>query len=94
MIKHLILCSALMSAPLFVHAGEAPQAAAEQMPVNINTANAEQIAAQLKGVGLSKAKAIVAYREQNGPFTDLAQLAEVKGIGKKTLEQNSGRLQL
>ncbi|WP_417345569.1 ComEA family DNA-binding protein [Ferrimonas sp.] len=94
MIKHLILCSALMSAPLFTFAEEPTQAAEQQMQININTADAEQIAAQMKGVGLSKAKAIVAYREQNGPFTDLAQLTEVKGIGEKTLEQNSGRLQL
>lgn len=94
MIKHLILCSALMSAPLFTLAEEPTPLAVEQMRINVNTANAEQIAAQMKGVGLNKAKAIVAYREQHGPFTDLAQLTEVKGIGQKILEQNSGRLQL
>ena len=56
--------------------------------VNINTADAEKIADELKGIGLSKATAIVAYREQNGPFESIEQLTEVKGIGLKTVEKN------
>ena len=36
--------------------------------VNVNKADAAQIAEELKGIGLSKATAIVAYRTQNGPF--------------------------
>ena len=62
--------------------------------VNINRASAETIAATLKGVGLQKAKALVAWRQQNGKFTHLEQLLEVKGIGKKTLELNKGRIKL
>ena len=56
--------------------------------VNVNTADAEKIAEELKGVGISKAIAIVAYREQNGPFKTVEQLTEVKGIGLKTVEKN------
>ena len=32
-------------------------------PVNVNTADAETISAELKGIGLSKARAIVEYRQ-------------------------------
>ncbi len=56
--------------------------------VNINKADAEKIAKELKGIGLSKATAIVAYRTQNGPFKTVEQLTEVKGIGLKTVEKN------
>ena len=37
-------------------------------PVDVNTADAETISAELKGVGLAKAKAIVEYRAKHGPF--------------------------
>jgi len=56
--------------------------------VNVNKAEAAEIAEELKGIGLSKATAIVAYRDQNGPFETLEQLTEVKGIGLKTVEKN------
>ena len=61
-------------------------AAAEQ--VNINTASAEEIAAALNGVGLSKAQMIVDYREQNGPFAHIDELVNVKGIGLRTVDKN------
>lgn len=57
-------------------------------PVNINTADAETIAAELKGVGLSKAKAIVEYRKKHGPFRNPGDLSLVKGIGERTVEIN------
>jgi competence protein ComEA len=57
-------------------------------PVNVNTATAEEIAESLKGIGLSKAQAIVAYREANGAFTHVDELVNVKGIGIRTLDQN------
>ncbi len=56
--------------------------------VNINTADADKIASELKGIGLSKATAIVAYRAKNGPFETVEQLTKVKGIGLKTVEKN------
>lgn len=62
--------------------------------VNVNTADAEQIAKELKGIGISKATAIVAYRKQNGPFKTVEQLTEVKGIGLKTVEKNRAEILL
>ncbi|RDS85497.1 ComEA family DNA-binding protein [Dyella psychrodurans] len=57
-------------------------------PVNINTADAATIANALDGIGLAKAKAIVAYRDEHGPFKNVDDLSQVKGIGKATLERN------
>lgn len=56
--------------------------------LNINTANTEQIAAALKGVGMSKAEAIVEYREANGAFQHIDELVNVKGIGVRTVDLN------
>ena len=55
-------------------------------PVNVNTADAETISAELKGIGLSKAQAIVEYRSKHGPFKSADDLALVNGIGEKTLD--------
>lgn len=57
-------------------------------PVNINTADAQTLAAELNGIGAAKAEAIVAYRKANGPFKRLEDLVRVKGVGAKTLEKN------
>jgi len=65
-------------APLLAIAGE----------VNINVADAETIAAELKGIGLSKARAIVEYREKHGAFRSVDDLTQVKGIGVRTVEAN------
>ena len=61
-------------------------------PVDINKADASTIAAELNGVGTSKAVAIVAYREANGPFRHIEDLSNVKGIGIKTVEKNRSNL--
>jgi competence protein ComEA len=57
-------------------------------PVNVNTADAETISAELQGVGITKAIAIVEYRKANGPFKTADDLAHVKGIGDRTVEIN------
>ena len=62
--------------------------------VNINTADAETLAETLKGVGLSRAEAIVRYREEHGDFVDAYELANVKGIGERTVEINEARIKL
>lgn len=59
-------------------------------PVNVNTADAETIAAELQGVGLAKARAIVEYRETHGPFESPEDLSLVSGIGERTVEINRG----
>lgn len=63
---------------------------AEQL--DINSANAEQLSHSLKGVGPQKAVAIVQYREQNGPFKTINDLANVKGIGEKVVADNRSRI--
>ncbi|MFC1777909.1 ComEA family DNA-binding protein [Pseudomonadota bacterium] len=57
-------------------------------PVNVNAATAEEIAESLKGVGLSKAEAIVNYRSENGPYKHMDELVNVKGIGIRTVDIN------
>ena len=63
-------------------------------PFNINIASAEEIAGGLKGIGLKKAHAIVEWRENNGKFTSIEQLSEVKGIGEKTVMLNKSKISL
>ena len=57
-------------------------------PLNINTASVEQLSTTLTGIGHAKAEAIVAYREQHGPFKAVDELIQVKGIGKATVSKN------
>jgi competence protein ComEA len=57
-------------------------------PVNVNSASAEEIAEALKGVGLSKAEAIVNYRNEYGQFKHVDELVNVKGIGIRTVDIN------
>ncbi|MEA9390808.1 ComEA family DNA-binding protein [Acerihabitans sp. TG2] len=62
--------------------------------VNVNSATADELVDGLKGIGPKKAQAIIAYRDKNGPFTNIDQLKEVKGIGPATLARNKDRLEL
>jgi len=70
-----LLVILLACAPLWAFAG----------PVDVNTADAETISAELKGIGMSKAKAIVEYRSKHGPFKSADDLSLVKGIGEATV---------
>ena len=56
-------------------------------PIDVNTANAEQLT-RLQGVGPAKAEAIIAYRDRHGPFVAVGELTQVRGLGPKFLEQN------
>src|SRR5688572_9999919 len=84
-LKNLIptLAAFLLLAPL-VHAD----------PVNVNTADATALAKALNGVGPAKAKAIVSYREKNGPFKTVDQLAMVEGITQKLIDKNRADIRL
>ena len=54
-------------------------------PVNINTADADTLAA-LPGIGRVLAERIVAYRRQNGSFRAIEEITKVEGIGEKKAE--------
>jgi len=95
----------LASFALFTQAAPGPKTqpgsaqVAEQAPiqaskVNLNTADEAVLQRELFGVGAAKAKAIVAYRAENGPFASVDELLEVKGIGRAILERNLDKLEV
>jgi len=59
--------------------------------VNINKASIEELMA-LSGIGESKAKAIVSYREENGDFNNIDELKNVSGIGESLFEKIKGSI--
>lgn len=72
----------------------APVAVTQTAAINLNSADVETLTRELKGIGETKAKAIVEYREAHGPFGSVDELLEVKGIGAATLEKNRANLSL
>ncbi|MGD7053617.1 helix-hairpin-helix domain-containing protein [Sutcliffiella horikoshii] len=54
--------------------------------VNINTASVDELTS-LTGIGPSKAKAIVDYRNENGLFKKEEDIMQVTGIGQKSFEK-------
>ncbi|MDD9863918.1 MAG: ComEA family DNA-binding protein [Gammaproteobacteria bacterium] len=97
-----ILLASLLLLPLLAGAAETtpettpemapemtPETASETIPatVNINTADAATLAL-IKGIGQAKARAIVSYREENGEFKSIDELADVRGIGPVIIEKN------
>ncbi len=69
------------------------QSAGQHQSININTSSIEQLVL-LKGIGESKAKAIVEYRESNGKFKKIDELVNVKGVGTQLVEKNRAVLSL
>ena len=69
----------------------APGQKAGAAKVNVNTAGAEELQT-LPGVGPATAKAIVAWREENGRFRSVDDLLDVSGIGKATLAKFRDRV--
>ncbi len=54
--------------------------------ININTASLEQLMT-LSGIGESKAKSIISYREENGNFNEIEDITKVSGIGQALYEK-------
>jgi len=59
--------------------------------ININTASETQLT-QLDGIGAKKAQQIILYRRMIAPFATADDLANVKGIGKATVDKNRHRI--
>ncbi len=66
--------------------GTVPTEQEEITKININNADIENLM-KLPGIGNTKAKAIMDYRENIGEFKSLNELIKVKGIGEKTFEK-------
>ena len=62
--------------------------------VSLNSADADTLAKNLVGIGPAKAEAIIEWRNNNGRFTSIEQLLEIKGIGEATLNKNRARVTL
>ncbi len=56
--------------------------------ININTADKETLMTSIKGVGEKRAEAIIDYRQQNGPFQSVDDLAKISGIGQTIVDDN------
>ncbi len=59
--------------------------------ININTASEAELT-QLDGIGAKKAQQIILYRQMIAPFATADDLANVKGIGKATVDKNRHRI--
>ena len=84
----------LLASTPAVSLAQEPQKSDVVQQVNINMADEQIIADVLVGVGAAKAKAIVQFREEHGPFTSIDQLLDVNGIGESTLTTNRDRIQV
>ncbi len=80
--RHLMACAVLLVAGV-VFAGE---------PVNVKTADAETLATAINGVGINKARDIISYRQKNGPFETVDEIAQVSGIGMQTVDRSRANL--
>ncbi len=86
-----VLLAALLWYPPLWQTGAYPAAGLpfaslnEDGTVNVNTAAVSELAL-LPGIGPAKAEAIVAHREESGPFAAAEDLLAVPGIGPKILE--------
>jgi competence protein ComEA len=60
--------------------------------VLINSASAEEIAKNLKGIGVAIAQRIVLRRQQQGPYQNFDQLKAVSGVGVAKIEANRDKI--
>jgi competence protein ComEA len=81
-LRHLVAAVALLITGA-VMAGE---------PIDINSADATTLATAISGVGAKRAKAIILYRKEHGPFTSVDDLAKVRGIGQKLIDKSRDNL--
>ena len=98
MFKRLLLITLLGISPVFtavcLQAQEAATAVSPVAAVNINQADAKTLAQALVGIGITKAEAIIAYRESFGSFATVDELLEVRGVGPAILAKNRHRITL
>jgi competence protein ComEA len=103
-VRSFLFCLAVLSFsfPTFAQTSEASMPAPKASHtealgsvVNINAADAQTIInAHIKGIGKKRAEAIVAYRQQHGPFKSIDDLKNIKGLSEKVISANRSRLTL
>ncbi len=69
------------------------EACVNSVGVDLNTAS-QPLLARVAGINSGVAKNIVAYREENGAFSDRNELLKVSKLGKKAYEQCAGFLRI
>ena len=84
----MLVVLALQPEASFAQDADSESVAQRLTQLDINTADAAELAAGLQGVGLVKAQEIVKYRTLYGDFIAVEELADVKGIGMATVEKN------
>ena len=82
---HILTLALLLTAAASAAMADAEPAGSAAGVVNINTADASQLAL-LPRVGEATAQRIIAYRQEHGGFKKATDLMQVKGIGAKTFE--------
>jgi competence ComEA-like helix-hairpin-helix protein len=82
-----IMRSALVSAVISISGLGISLGAANASPINVNTASQSELES-IKGIGPSKAKTIIAERQDGGHFQDANDLQKrVRGIGMRSVEK-------
>lgn len=94
LISALLQSQAIAAAPVAAPVKSPATTAAVSAPIDLNTADVATLVKGLRGIGESKARAIVEYRRINGPFKTVDDLTLVKGIGARTVELNRARLRI
>jgi protein Tex len=69
------------------------ESAVNRVGVNVNTAS-PALLRYVSGLGLRTAEAVVAHRDEGGPFRRRQDLLDVRGVGAKTYQQAAGFLRI
>ncbi len=63
------------------------------LKINLNKATLQELTGSFKGIGKKRAEAIVSYREANGGFKSVEDLAKVRGLGQSFVDSHLAQLQ-
>jgi competence protein ComEA len=69
----------------------APPSSCRAAPLDINSASAQELDA-LPGIGPARARAIVRYRQEHGPFTGPESLLQVPGMARSAVNRLADRI--